>query len=311
MRFSLPLALLLSLAAIAAEQQPPGYLDGPLVLAVDGPIALAHQEQILAELAALDRVTLADDDWAKQWAGVYRARDAVFSNSTIRIAPQAGIAYTSFGCMGMDGADWGEIVEAFPGGIRVKLAITEGEKPRDYLSSTLYFVRWGDQQFLVPQRQMKRLVANYNAGGQTRECMPGIPRRVADDGREPKPRVAMPSVRPQLPAEFAALIIERPTALKITRIKLKGEIVQQKGSKDKFAQGELELAGGRDEGLFVGTEIGCSAGQRTGVIHLDRVDAKTSHGTFFVNLHDASAEMLKPGDEVFLPGAQPEAAAAK
>jgi len=136
--------------------------------------------------------------------------------------------------------------------------------------------------------------------------MPGIPHRVTDTGREPKPRLAMPPGRPQLPAEFAALIIERPTALKITRIKLRGGIVQPKGTKEAYAQGELELAGGRDQGLFVGTEIGYSAGRSTGSIDLDRVDAKTSHGTFFVHLPDASAEMLKPGDEVFLPGAQPE-----
>ena len=203
MRYALPIVLLLPLVAIAAEQPSARHEYG--TVGVNGPIAQAQMEEISAELAALDRAALADDDWAKHWAGVYGTRDAMTSNPTISIAPKSGIAYTSYGCLGMDGADWGEIVETFPGGIRVKLARTQDEKPHDYLRSTLYFVRWGNHQFLVPQRQMTRLVANYNAGGQRRDRMPGIPRRLADNGRLPNAGFAIPSGRPQLPAEFAAL----------------------------------------------------------------------------------------------------------
>ncbi len=136
-----------------------------------------RERRIDAELAAMDRPSLADDDWAKEWAGSYYTGDGLGMNVTIKIAPKAGITYTWHGCMGLYDANHGDIVETFDGGVIVRLAIDTKISYFSFMSTKLYFVKWGERRYLVPEAQMLELVNNYNAGGYARKDLYSIPLR--------------------------------------------------------------------------------------------------------------------------------------
>ncbi|HTU25421.1 MAG TPA: hypothetical protein VMF30_08495 [Pirellulales bacterium] len=269
-------------------------------------VARVIQTGAATELAELDRSTLADDDWAKEWAGIYFVGAPLATCRTISLAPKAGVAFTTSGCTGSGQCNHGEVAETFPGGIVVRWAKPLGNGPHDYLSEKLYFIRWGEQRFVVPERQLKRMVVYYNAGGSDREQMWQIPARVPDTGPDRSLNHSAPPGRPQLPAEFAALIFERPIHLTLTSVKPSAPTVPSGDGKTSSASGRVELVGGRDRELFVGTRIDCAAKDRSGTIELDRVDDKKSFGTFRVEFRDPSAPPLKAGCVVVLPGAAPE-----
>src|SRR4051812_843941 len=59
------------------------------------------RKQIEVELETLDRATLNQGHWAKEWAGEYCCGDGLGMNVTIAIAPKTGVVYTWYGCLGL------------------------------------------------------------------------------------------------------------------------------------------------------------------------------------------------------------------
>jgi hypothetical protein len=300
--------LMLALSFPAADMRPEDVAMMKL-LEVEEPIARARRKQIEAELATLDRTKLEDDEWAKEWAGVYAA-GVLTPDPIISVAPHSGLAYSRSGCLGPYDTNHGEIVETFPGGIRVQLAVPRVKSWDPALSSKLFFVRWGQRKYLVPEGLMSSLVSNYNCGGTIREHMPGIPiRSWLVEGNDLKRHSSCPPGRPELPAEFARMIIEKPTRLRITSIKTATQKKAVGPSSIVEVSGEVALDAGRDRGLLVGLFIDFSREKRYGWVHLTEVEETKSRGEFEVNLCDKSAPPLKVGTEIFLPGAQPDVAA--
>jgi hypothetical protein len=270
-------------------------------LDTEGPIAEAHEKKILAELAKLDRSKLANDDWAKEWAGSYSS-----GSRQISIAPRSGVAYIEHTCCGLGGANHGEIVEAFSEGVKVSLAVDPDHPGDEFMSPKLYFVRWGHRKYLVPQRQMIQLASSYNYGGAQREGLWGIPIRAKPGDipglSYPDPE---PAGCPALPLVFTPLIVEHPTRLKITSLKVTKEEKTESGM--HYLWGDIAIDVGRNRGMCVGLKINCDAGERCGSIRLDEVDNLESRGKFAINLLDKTAPSLRAGTEIFLPGAKPAA----
>jgi len=161
-----------------APQEPPPIMadrkDTGELLRLEEPKIQARIKRIDAEVAALDRAALKDTDWAKEWAGEYYEGDGLGTNVDIHLAPQAGIGFLNYGCLGLYGGDQGDIVEALPDGLRLKLVL--GKQHGSFLSERVYFVKWGDERFLVPDWALMRMVNNYNEGSFARSSMYGIPR---------------------------------------------------------------------------------------------------------------------------------------
>ncbi|HTU25420.1 MAG TPA: hypothetical protein VMF30_08490 [Pirellulales bacterium] len=265
------------------------------------PRANARGSRINAELAALDRNKLADDDWAKEWAGNYFEGDGLGRNVHIDIVPRAGVVYKLTGCGAFD-VNHGEVVETFPDGVKANLAVD----PRFYddriMSSRLYFVRWGNQRFLVPAACMITLVNNYNLGGYRRRAMPGIPRRDGKVVFEGLPDE--PPGRPELPAEFARLIVDMPTRAKVIDVKMTAD---KKGQYGRHVEGDVTIDAGRDKRFFEGMAVGFPEEVSRLLISISHVDDHTSTGSFVCYSYQEAGPPVTVGMEIGLPGAKPAA----
>jgi hypothetical protein len=253
--------------------------------------------RIEAEIAAPDRASLKDDDWSKEWAGQYYEGDGLSENVRIDLAPRSGIAYLNHGCLGLYGGDHGEVVEVLPDGLRLKLAL--GEANGSFLSERVYFVKWGERRYLVPDWAMTQLVNNYNEGGFSRSAMYGIPRMCPEGkGRYPL-NEALPEGKPELPAEFAGLLRDGPIKLKVASVSplerrsVIGSVVAHECT--------IEFEGGSDQGVYAGLEFWYRASPSlvSGKVRITRVDAKTCTGEL-VALGAEKREFKPPAVEEIL-----------
>ncbi len=257
------------------------------------------------ELAELRRDRLADDDWAKEWAGVY---DSLGAKISLHLAPRTGISYASNSCMGIIEANHGDIAAVGEGWLDVSWAFDPAKSHRKYVSSKLYFVRWGERRYLVPDVLMNSFLSNYNCGGYDRERMYDIPRL-----RQGRPLSANdsdpePPGRPELPAAFAHRIIEKPVSMKIAAV-TNVRKHERKGSSVVAFTADVELAAGSDDGLSAGLRIGHMAGVPEGFIDLLEVSATTSRGRYVeFSLDNKTPKLPQVGSEIFLPGAKSEIA---
>jgi hypothetical protein len=294
--------------AASGQREKPGALtprerDARLqeLMVQEGPRAEERDKRIEGELKEMgDRSTLKEGDWAKEWAGTYYSGDGLGMNAVIRIAPKCGVAYTWHGCLGLYDANYGEIVEAFPDGLRVKLVIPTDLSLYNYMSERLYFVKWGERRYLVPEAQMTTLVNNYNEGGYAREEMYRIPRMVK--GEKWHERSPAPAGRPELPAKYARLLLAEPLTIKVTAAK--PHPVRAVTGPVKVMECELDLDAGKDKGLFVGMEIPYGTGIASGKVDVLSVTEHASKGRlmiFFGDEGDPAAikvgEVLRVGPE--------------
>jgi hypothetical protein len=240
---------------------------------------IKDREQLIEiELKHLDRAALKDSDWAKEWAGDYYEGDGLGENVSVTLAPKAGIAFLNYGCLGLYGGDHGEIVEAFPDGLRLKLAF--GDARNSFLSERIYFVKWDTQRFLVPDWLMTRFINNYNQGGYARASMYGIPRLTKDGQPRRMFGADAPQGRPELPPKFAKLLHTKPATLKVTKV---SDPASQNVTGQVNARAcTIEFQGGADQGVYVGQEFRFPKEIRAaaGFIRITAVTATTSTGEF-------------------------------
>jgi hypothetical protein len=262
----------------------------------------AREHKIDAELKEVDQATMKEVEWAKEWAGTYYTGDGLGMNVTIKVAPKSGITYTWHGCMGLYDANHGEIVEVLKDGLCVKLAIDESASQHRFMSSRLYFVKWGDRRYLVPKSQMTKLVNNYNQGSYARSSMYSIPRRIEGNQVHRRWDEPVPAGQPQLPPEYSKLIAGQPVNVKITKVTTSPLAPVTKGV--LVSTSVLELEGGRDRGIFVGMEIDYRKGRSFGSIEITRVrDATCSAKVSLFLGENEQPEPPEVGMEFSLPGA--------
>ena len=262
-----------------------------------------REARIDAELAALDRAALKDDEWAKTWAGTYYTGDGLGMNVLIKIAPRSGLTYTWHGCMGLYDANHGDIVESGPGWVKVKLAIDPAQTPYGFVSPRVFLVRWGERQYLVPESQMLELVNNYNEGGFPRSEMYGIPLKFEGNPQ----RTPEPPGRPELPPEYARLVIDKPLRLRFVKVTALPE--RAVTGMVRALECLLELEGGQDQGVFRGMEVWYRNGRSSGKIVIEKMDATSSEGR--LTLFGTGIGDMRPpvvGTELALPGAKDFAA---
>jgi hypothetical protein len=210
-------------------------------------------------------------------------------------------------------ANEGEIVAVAPDGVTVRW-LTDPKKTlrayalQGYLSPKLFFVRWGDRRYLIPEGQMPKLIAHYNQGGKARGTLWDMPLK-----RDPLPQngspqeQAVPPGRPELPANFAKYILDRPTRLTVRAAKVADRRDGADIEKPPIIQGEVELVTQPHAQILVGAEIDWFSDVFSGSITIEKVDNTKLSGKFTGMFRTAAARLPPAGSEIILPGAAPDA----
>ena len=237
----------------------------------------AKQNAIEVELEHLDLAQLPLNHWAREWAGTYYTGDGLGMNVSIKIAPNTGVAYTWHGCMGLYDSAFGDIMETFPGGVRIALKTPDKPSSYNYMSDTLYFVRWGDRQYLVPEAQLQSMVNNFNQGGYAKSSMFDIPRKVGSDGHVARYEDDLPPGVPDVPARWRAMLKERVINFKIAHAS------EPFGTRDseqgKYVSFRVRLDAGSRAGMFVGMKFDETRNGVWHVLDIDTVNEAESLGT--------------------------------
>lgn len=142
------------------------------------------------------------------WAGRYEYGSPV-SSFWLTIAPQSGFAFSSSGCVGIYGLNYGSVQEA--DGL-LKLVPEEKNRRGDFwgISTELHLISWGDRLYLVPTTQILTFINAINAGFEPRKTTSGM--FFLKWGDEYKPVVG----KPKLPAEYADYLLQNPIQAKIS-----------------------------------------------------------------------------------------------
>ncbi len=257
-----------------------------------------RKKKIDAELAALDREALPEGSWVREWAGTYYTGDGLGMNVTIKVAPESGVTYTWYGCLGLYDMNHGEIAEVLDDGLRLTLAFDTDLDCMDFMNDRLYFVRWGDRKYMVPGRQMIELVNGYNQGGFFRESLMNIPRWYEGEVRHRWDETAPEGV-PQLPAKWAAMLLTEPLELSITAV----EAVPPHpvtGGVNAWAW-DLSFDRGRAEGVYEGMEFRLGDGHGRGSVTIGEVGEHDCRGRLVVFGTGDEAEAPEVGAAVVLP----------
>jgi hypothetical protein len=219
----------------------------------------ARLARITDELASLG---------AHDWAGTYYQGDGLGVNVTLRLAPDAGVAYTWSGCMGIYDLNHGSITSVSPEGIELALALPpEGNRvwyqafvPHPYMSRRWVPVSWGNERFMIPDCQ---LIAFCNAVNEGSNYVP-FPRRIVDNDWHRMIECA--ETLPLVPPAYRPFLLETPLTAVITtssETKANGTFADKKteqflvsatvglGSEDGLLPGMLLHAKGRGSGEVV------------------------------------------------------------
>lgn len=145
-------------------------------------------------------------DWKTEWAGTFSTSG--LCGYTLRFAPQSGITFEHWGCLGTYSENHGEITKAGLDGLTIRWAEKGMDDP--FLATQYYFVRWGNLQYLIPEGNLLGFIEQYNAGDRDLEATMFIG-ALKNFGELKLDRDTFrngPPGRPVLPARYAHLLID-------------------------------------------------------------------------------------------------------
>jgi hypothetical protein len=142
------------------------------------------------------------------WAGRYQYGGPT-SSFRLTIAPESGFAFSSGGCMGIYGLNYGT-VQATDGVL--KLVPQEKNRRGDFwgISTDLLLIPWGERHYLIPAPQILEFINAINSGFEPRKTVSGF--FFLKWGDEYKPVAG----KPKLPSEYADYLLENPIQARIT-----------------------------------------------------------------------------------------------
>jgi hypothetical protein len=227
-----------------------------------------EQKSILDEL---DANAPKLSEWEKGWTGVYRSTDEAASSSTTFTIGMAGryAAITEFEDIRCR-TEWSGLGTAEVGENRFVIESDEGVLPRclygtptPLLSYTLF--TWGDERLFIPDRRMVWFVNRYNSGREDWSAVRGLFRRVRPevDPQGAGAAAGRPAGKPELPAPYAAMLLDRPVRLVVQEIQIKAY--------NHTVEGVLRCSGGSRDGVYEDMEIEYRDGEAKGTIRVVEV----------------------------------------
>lgn len=230
-------------ASRAPAASPEGFREHARLVRAQTDAAQERRAKIDRELEAIKADPPASPAWAKEWAGVYVPSDSGgFGSRVMALAPVAGLAYIDRTDVGISDLNHGDIVGEVDGGVRVQLAIDPAIAHNPAVSETIYFVRWGERRYLVPECRMEAFCRSYNAAaGFTSDAIERFPLH-ADDHRKPEGGI------PAVPEQYAARILKGPVEASIVSV--------ENARVDRaIASGSAVLSKGSASGLYPGMKV--------------------------------------------------------
>jgi hypothetical protein len=174
------------------------------------------------------------------WAGRY-LHGGLFSSFHLTIAPESGFAFSSSGCTGIYGLNYGS-VQATDG----MLTLVPQEKNRRGdvwgISTELLPVSWGERHYLIPAAHILEFINAINAGFEPRKTASGL--FFLKWGDEYRPVVG----KPKLSTEYANYLLENPIQAKIAshkKTRVEGNTVHS----------TVVLDAGKAQGVKVGMQF--------------------------------------------------------
>ena len=114
-----------------------------------------RRERVLAELAKQP---------SEEWAGEYYEGDGLGENVTLYVAPASGVAATWFGCMGLYGANEGELERTEDRKLSFKFNRPNDESRFGMFPASVRMVKWGQRRYLIPDDRLIDFVNAINHG---------------------------------------------------------------------------------------------------------------------------------------------------
>ena len=273
------------------------------IRAMEAPVQ-AREKRIDSELSKLgDQAKLEGGDWVKEWAGMYYTGDGLGMNVSIKIAPKAGVTYMWRGCGGLYDANYGDIAEILADGLKVKLAMDESLGYEHFMSSRLYFVRWGDSRYLIPEAEMLNLVNDLNRGSTLGWAMLMMPRKYTNIAEIQKRRAGPegdPPGHPVLPEQYARMLLKAPLTLTISSVTPDGTRKAPGGMLRLF---DASLSAGKNQGMYTGQALEYYIGSNWAGIVVKDVSADSCVAE--VRMGPDSDHAPSVGDTITIKGVDP------
>ena len=134
----------------------------------NGDVEVGEETDGVPKAVAARRARVIDElaqGTTEPWAGEYYQGDGLGFNRTLHLAPKAGVSATWFGCMGLYGANEGEVVVIDRGKLAFRFSAPNFESGREGFPTfpgSVNFVQWGQRRYLVPDDRMLDFVNAVN-----------------------------------------------------------------------------------------------------------------------------------------------------
>jgi hypothetical protein len=223
-----------------------------------------------------------------EWAGEYGFGDGLGVNVRLALAPEGGFIFIWTGCLGVYGRSYGS-VEFHDG--RLALEHARPNEPGAFggFSKVLVPVSWGDRRYLIGEEQLGNFVNAVNAG--LEPCSTGCARFLVRDGDEDVEVTG----RPDLPAEYAARLLDNAIHAHVTRIVERD--IEPVDNEYHWRQATVEIDMGRASGIWEGMEFHPTVSSSMGVRYtIVNVGEQTSQA----RVTDYSDEAVTPEDGICL-----------
>ena len=174
------------------------------------------------------------------WAGRYLYGGPT-SSFWLTIAPESGFAFSSGGCVGIYGLNYGS-VQATDG--MLKLIPQERNRHGDPwdISTELLPLSWGERHYLIPVKQILEFLNAVNAGFEPRKTASGM--FFLKWGDEYRPVAG----KPELPSEYVGYLLENPIQAKIS-------LHQETRAEGNTVRSTVVLDVGKAQGVRVGMQF--------------------------------------------------------
>ncbi len=158
---------------------------------------------------------------AVEWAGEYYEGDGLGENVVMAIAPDAGVAATWLGCVGVYGSNEGDIDDLGGGRLAFRFSRRNGNDAGILIGtfpSSVTLVRWGARRYLLADDEMIKFVNAIHQGSEPRKEGHGSFLLARDDEKLPA------SGLPTLPAEYLAYLRSTPLDVRLTSVEQVGNV---------------------------------------------------------------------------------------
>lgn len=205
-------------------------------------ISPAAQEELAGHIKSIKAELLEPN--LPEWAGDYYYGDHLGESVSLFVAPKSGFAFVSSGDLGLYDLNYGE-VEFADGKLKLSLKYPNDHKDIRGVAESFIPIRWGARHYLIPANDCIKFANAINSGAEPNVGNGGDSYYFLLKRGDEKESV---KGRPNLPAEFAEYVLDKP---------IRGSIasITESHLKDCSQITTVTLNIGSANGLKIGMEL--------------------------------------------------------